>query len=77
MDKRKWYVPRSVNFRDIKPIRRAPGGGVTSDMLHDTERGAYRQAIAYTDTHIREADAHMRNLEIRLSGLATEGTPDE
>ena len=51
-----WYVPNSVNVRDIVPEWRISGGGVETNDMTDSLSAAFKQAIAYTEQHIRTAE---------------------
>lgn len=64
--KKGWYCPNSVIVTSIRPEYRGAGGGVTEDMLVETEEEAWLLAERYTKQNILAAEAHLRKVRREL-----------
>jgi len=57
-----WYVHNSIYVKDIYPIFREPGGGVTNESLLDNVEDALDRAIGYAKQSISTAEKHHTKL---------------
>lgn len=57
-----WYVHNSIYVKDIYPIFREPGGGVTSGNLLARAEDTLGRAIEYTESNIATAKRHHNKL---------------
>lgn len=65
-----WYVHNSIYVKDIYPVFREPGGGVTENALLKNVEDALDRAMTYTEASISTAKKHRNKLvKAKMNGL--------